>query len=249
MWILTDVGFISVVEHQDDMNMLQVRSRVREDISRIFPNAAVYEHDGADYLFRANISREEVANVLWEKMMTLDYTSHVKDVAIKRSAPAAGRSAAYYATWTAMSKMQPVPPYHKKNAKPLASFADRKNWWEEPEFAKDSPSAGSLASAGAMSSFPVPQGATRTPIPQSEEAEAEATSVEMTPRPVDTQVESICTESHRDARDVCDACGHSALVHPGLNDTDVCVMCELEHMATEFEFRLDAIKAEEEGAA
>lgn len=261
MWILMDTGFISVVEHQDDMNVMQVRARVKADITSIFPNADVYEHDGADYLFRANISREEVANTLWEKMMTLDYTSHVKDVAIQRSAPAQGRSAAYYATWTAMSRMQPIPPYQSKY--PKQTTIGRKNWWEEPEFAR--PSAGSMASAGAMSSFPVPKGAPRTAPPVSEEAEAEATPIEVIPAdmlteeylsPVDMSKDenerrfgAVCMESHRDARDVCDECGHTALVHPGLNDTEVCVMCELEHMANEFEFRLDAIKAAEDVAS
>jgi hypothetical protein len=112
MWALVDTGFISVVEHREDPNVLLVRSRVREDITRTFgTDIEIEELPGADYLFRAKVDRQRVADTMWEKVMTLDYDSHVKDVAIKRSAPSAGRSAAYYATWTAMAQMQPYAPY------------------------------------------------------------------------------------------------------------------------------------------
>lgn len=220
MWIMCDTGYISIVEHQDDPNVLQVRSRVKDDITNVFgTDVEVYEHVGADYLFRANVSRERVADTLWEKVWGLDYTSHVKDVAIKRSAPAQGRSAAYYATWSAMAKMQPVAPYAGKFS---ATYS--RDDWDFP-----TPTAGSMASAGMM-----PKGAPRVLPPLEEEAEA------LTPEALIHDVESskmfidpVCHESHRDARDICDECGHTALVHPGLNETDACIMCELEDALVE----------------
>jgi hypothetical protein len=111
MWIMTDVGYLSIVEHQDDPGLLLVRARVGEDITSVFGDVEVEEKPGADYLYRAVLDRGFVANVLREKVMTLDYTSHAKDVAIQRSHTVAGRSSAYYATWTAMAKIQPYAPY------------------------------------------------------------------------------------------------------------------------------------------
>lgn len=222
MWILADQGFISIVEHQDDMNVLQVRSRVREDISRIFPNADVYEHDGADYLYRANISREEVANVLWEKVMTLDYTSHVKDVALKRSAPAQGRSTAYYATWTAMSKMQPVPPYHKKSGT-SGSWVEDDRYWSTHSTSSKTTTTTSKPSAGSLAMM----GITVRPEPKPE-----------APAPVDTPVEvhdPVCQEAMTDPTAVCAFCHHTAIVHRGLNDVDGCILCEIDQAYFDYE--------------
>jgi hypothetical protein len=112
MWLMLDTGFVSIVEYRGDPQSLLVRSRVRADISRVFgDDVTVEEKPGADYLFRAVLPRERVAEVIAAKVMGLDYDSHAKDVALARSEPARGRRAAYYGTWTAMAGMQPIPPY------------------------------------------------------------------------------------------------------------------------------------------
>ena len=130
MWLMLDTGFISIVEHQESPDWLLVRSRVKADITNVFGDDIEVETlPGADYLYRAIIDRDRVANTLWEKIWTLDYASHAKDIAIKRSAPAVGRSAAYYATWTAMSKMQPIPPYSYR-IDPLQQDGEE-IWWED----------------------------------------------------------------------------------------------------------------------
>ena len=71
----------------------------------------IFEDLTADYRYRAVISRAQVADTLREAVMSLDYDSHVKEVAVERSAPVRGREDAYYETWSALSKMQPTPPY------------------------------------------------------------------------------------------------------------------------------------------
>jgi hypothetical protein len=249
MWLLLDRGFISIVEHQDDPSVLQVRSRVKADISNIFPNADVYEHDGADYLFRANISREEVANIMWEKVMTLDYTSHVKDVAIQRSAPAQGRSAAYYATWTAMSKMQPVPPYHSKY-QGKSKWYDRDEAWGQgrlftttPSKPATTPSVASLATMGvkvdekknttttkvAGLDEPVAKQVTKQDIDAKYEPPVD------TAKPVVEWADAVCQESFDDPAATCSECGHTAIVHPGLNDIEGCVLCEIDHAYFDYE--------------
>ncbi len=112
MWLLLDTGFISVVQHKDDPALLLVRSRVRDDISNILgDDVEIVENPHADYLYRAVVSRERLAAALLKAVQSLDYTSHVKDIALQRSAPSPGRQAAYYDTWAAMSRMQPTRPY------------------------------------------------------------------------------------------------------------------------------------------
>lgn len=127
VWLMCDRGFVSLVEDRDDKDVLQVRARVREDILGLFPTAKVLDQPGGDYQFRARVNRAEVANVLADKVMTLDYDSHAKDVALERSEPNPARYRAYYATWSAMAEMQPCPPYSTTPRPPAA------RWWEDYE--------------------------------------------------------------------------------------------------------------------
>jgi hypothetical protein len=113
MWIVGQYGFISLVQHKDKPEIMQVRSRVREDILMYFPEYEIEMIVGADYLYRANVPREIVAEVIAAEIMGYDVTSHVKDVAIRCSQPNAYRQAAYYACWRALSDMQPYAPYSR----------------------------------------------------------------------------------------------------------------------------------------
>lgn len=125
MWIVTTSGFVSLVEDRADSGILQVRSRVAEDITAMFPTAEVMTIPGADYLHRARVDRREVANRLAAAVMGIDYTSHFKDVALERSPGSAERYAAYYGTWSAMARMQDYAPYS------TTPRADEPRWWEE----------------------------------------------------------------------------------------------------------------------
>jgi hypothetical protein len=111
MWIIGKYGFISIVQHDKDPSLMQVRSRVKMDILAYFPDARVVTMTRSDYMYRADIPRIEVARVLHDEVMDYDVTSHVKDVAIEYSYPNDERRAAYYDTWYALSRMQPQPPY------------------------------------------------------------------------------------------------------------------------------------------
>lgn len=113
MWLIADTGFVSIVVHEDNPDILIVRARVARDIETLFgcTRDDIVTMPGADYLYRAFIPRWIVADVLWEKVMSLDYTSHSKDIAIARSPKAPGRTKAYYAIWHALADLQPIPPY------------------------------------------------------------------------------------------------------------------------------------------
>lgn len=128
MWLTTTHGFISAVQHRDDADQLIVRARVREDLTNTFRGARVVELPGADYVFRATLRRDLVADRLADYVRReLTYHSHFKDAAIAASEPNAERSAAYYDCWSALARMQPYEPYA------TTPRAQRRRWWEEDE--------------------------------------------------------------------------------------------------------------------
>jgi hypothetical protein len=76
MWIFTGTAFVSIVRslnRKGKKDLLLVRGRVAGDIQRLFPDAKVRKTPNRDYLFRAYVPREEVARVLAQKIMAIDY--------------------------------------------------------------------------------------------------------------------------------------------------------------------------------
>lgn len=73
MWLMTRTGFLSIVQKPDDKDTLTVRARVKGQIESIFPKAKVTSGQGTDYLYRAKISRIEVADAMHEQIMNVDY--------------------------------------------------------------------------------------------------------------------------------------------------------------------------------
>lgn len=127
MWIFSKQGFISVVQDRDDADVLHVRARVRDDLESIFPTAHVVEMPGADYLYRARVNRDEVANRLRDEVLGLSYDSHFKDVALETAPRHPGRHGAMYATWSAMAELQPFAPYS------TTPRGGRGRWFEDEE--------------------------------------------------------------------------------------------------------------------
>jgi len=133
MWVMCDTGFISLVQHRDQTgDYILARSRVKEDLTAIFgPDTVIEDDESADYRFRTKVERYRVAAVISAKILSLDYTSHAKDVALKRSAKADGRTNAYYDAWTAFSQMQPTRPWSGKEPVPYyGSDAIDQEWWD-----------------------------------------------------------------------------------------------------------------------
>jgi hypothetical protein len=115
MWIFTVNGFFTIIQDRKDANYVWLRARLREDIERNFPGVTVEEHPGADYLFRAKLPREQVAQRVMELVMENNVTSHFKDVMIRTaSKPVHGsRSKMLYGVWHSGADMQPYAPYSK----------------------------------------------------------------------------------------------------------------------------------------
>jgi hypothetical protein len=85
MWIFTDTGFLSAVEHRDDKSLLVVRARDRdsllplEDMGNEITRSSI-----SDYPYRVIISKKAFAE--WTSFMTenIDYPNFKNQVAVTR---------------------------------------------------------------------------------------------------------------------------------------------------------------------
>ena len=80
MWVILNKTFMSIVENRDNKNELLVRSRVKGDIEKIFPDAEVIENNDADYLFRAFLPRSQVSEAIKKEVDMIDYDNFKNSV-------------------------------------------------------------------------------------------------------------------------------------------------------------------------
>ena len=100
MWVFTNKGFLSIVQHKDMPDHFQVRSRVRAPLAYLWPEHEVQVIDWADYRFRISISKEEVVPILIEEIERIDYTS------FKNSCDDEAYLQALVRIWTEMHRYQ-----------------------------------------------------------------------------------------------------------------------------------------------
>ena len=100
MWIFLPKSFISVVQKPGDTDVLTVRARIKGDIESVFPQAKVEVNQGTDYKYRARLPRDEVAQVLHDQVMNLDWSNFKGAVKAKK------RHDAYMNAWSAMYAVQ-----------------------------------------------------------------------------------------------------------------------------------------------
>ena len=62
MWIVLNNSFVSVVQHREDPALVLVRGRFRGDVDRFLNAKREIETPGADYRFRATVTRRELAD-------------------------------------------------------------------------------------------------------------------------------------------------------------------------------------------
>ncbi len=105
MWIMLKDAFFSIVDKAEKPGCLVVRARRKGDIERYFPAAKVQKTVGNDYLFRAEIPREEVADRIAQCVMDNDAPNFKNSVTDKKL------HAAYNRIWHVMADLQPIPPY------------------------------------------------------------------------------------------------------------------------------------------
>ena len=85
MWIMLDKGFISMVQHKDDPDLMLVRARVGADLANVFgDDIDIVEDPSADYLYRAVVTRQRVAETL-------------RDAVLARTAPSTAKTSPWSA--------------------------------------------------------------------------------------------------------------------------------------------------------
>ena len=102
MWIVLNNSFLSIVKNRNNENQLIVRARVKGDIEKIFEDADVFEDENADYKYRSYIKKENVANVISNELLKIDYDNFKSSV----SKDDIDRSHAYMNVWSALNKLQ-----------------------------------------------------------------------------------------------------------------------------------------------
>lgn len=100
MWIFLSDAFLSIVDKGGDGSTLLVRARRSDDIKRVFPDAEVIKGSGTDYLYRARIDREKVAQRIAEAVRQTTYPNFKSSVKERR------RHDAYIRVWDAMYAFQ-----------------------------------------------------------------------------------------------------------------------------------------------
>lgn len=105
MWVFLNNAFLSIVHKDCEPDQLMVRARRRGDIERVFPGAEVTEYTRSDYMFRAPVSREEIAKALTVQVAFLNYDN------FKNSIEDPGLHSAAERVWDVMAKLQEKPPY------------------------------------------------------------------------------------------------------------------------------------------
>lgn len=106
MWLFTTQGFYSVVADRDDPDRVLVRARAREDIEALreqIPDLDPVADAGADYRWRAFVSRESWARAASELASEIDYDNFKNAV---RDRQGSDRERRYHEIWHVMKKLQ-----------------------------------------------------------------------------------------------------------------------------------------------
>jgi hypothetical protein len=116
VWLLTPLGFFSIMCKPDDVGRgtLTIRARVKSDLEALreclVPDLGeIEESAGTDYRYRANAKRNQVAEALAKLVQDLDYANFKSEVAKKQGKH---RAAAYEKVWHVLCKLQTGSEQH-----------------------------------------------------------------------------------------------------------------------------------------
>lgn len=118
MWLITPVGFFSIVQKPGDKQKgtLTVRSRVRSDLAALKQHylpglGPIQESHDTDYRYRAVAPRAEISAAMARLVDTLDYSNFKSEVAKKQGKQRAGL---YHEVWDVLYKLQTDPAFAEK---------------------------------------------------------------------------------------------------------------------------------------
>lgn len=123
MWIITPLGFFSIVQKPGDAaaGTLTVRSRVRSDLdalkATVLPGlGAISESKSTDYRFRATAACSLVEAAMAKLAAQLDYSNFKNQVAKVQGSK---RAHLYHDVWSVLNRMQGDATYEVKPKTPL----------------------------------------------------------------------------------------------------------------------------------
>jgi 8-oxo-dGTP pyrophosphatase MutT (NUDIX family) len=124
MWLVTTIGFFSVVQKSGEQH-LTVRARVCQDLDRLreryLPSlSATKATPGNDYPFRATVSHEDLAQALGKMARDISYSNFKNQVAKELGAQ---REAVCHGVWHELRALQSTPEAKQSRSKPGAKSA------------------------------------------------------------------------------------------------------------------------------
>lgn len=115
MWLITPVGFFSIVEKPDDRkrDVLTIRARVRSDLVELkaaFMPALgrISKSFDTDYQYRAKAPRADVAKAAARMISGLHYSNFKSEVAIRQGT---NRAHLYHDVWDVLYRLQGDPQF------------------------------------------------------------------------------------------------------------------------------------------
>lgn len=110
MWLITPIGFFSIVQKPSDKatDRLTIRARVKSDLDALrqlyIPSLGeIQESDTNDYRFRAVASRSDVAEAMTKLIDDLDYSNFKNEVAKTQGYD---RADLYHDVWSTLYRLQ-----------------------------------------------------------------------------------------------------------------------------------------------
>ena len=102
MWVFLNNSFLSIVENRNNKEELLVRSRVRGDIDKIFPDSNIFEMENSDYKYRSYIKKIEVSEKIREIVININYDNFKNSISKSEDQ----RHSSYLNVWNEMRKLQ-----------------------------------------------------------------------------------------------------------------------------------------------
>ena len=102
MWVFLNNSFLSIVENRNNKEELLVRSRIKGDIEKVFPDSDVFEMESSDYKYRSFIKKTDVSSKLKNIVEDINYDNFKNSISYDQSE----RHNSYLNVWAELKKLQ-----------------------------------------------------------------------------------------------------------------------------------------------